>query len=234
MVCNGGAHISHSGCPRESGGMASPPSRNFLSEAIANSACPIGSFTNPPSFWQEVVDNKEKKDIIFVCQGTVALNYADLILPTMEALKDRPNTILVVALGQKGASLPESTIVPENTRVADFIPFDDLLPHCAAFITNGGYGGFQHAISNGTPIVTAGAGEDKEEVSARAAWSGMGINLKTKVPTTEAIRAAVDEIVANPKYRTSAKKLEAERASYDPMSIIEKNIQEIVTEKQGK
>ena len=186
---------------------------------------------NPPSWWSEVVENKEKKDIVFVCQGTVALRYNELIIPTIEALKDRPNTLLIVALGKKGASLPADVAIPANTRVIDFIPFDDLLPHCAAFVTNGGYGGFQHAISNGTPIITAGAGEDKPEVSARAEWSGMGFNLKSPTPTHEAILNAVDEVTSNPKYRTRAKEMEAEMATFDPIDIIVNNIEELVAEK---
>ncbi|KAH7384809.1 hypothetical protein BKA64DRAFT_681472 [Cadophora sp. MPI-SDFR-AT-0126] len=186
---------------------------------------------DPPTWWSEVVDNKEKKDIIFVCQGTIALRYNELIIPTMEALKDRPNTLLIVALGKKGASLPADISIPANTRVIDFIPFDDLLPHCAAFVTNGGYGGFQHAISNGTPIITAGAGEDKPEVCARAEWSGMGFNLKTPTPTQEAILDAVDEVTSNSKYRTRAKEMEAEMGTFDPVDIIVNNIEELVAEK---
>ncbi|KAK0102189.1 hypothetical protein ONS95_001015 [Cadophora gregata] len=186
---------------------------------------------DPPSWWSEVVDNIEKKDIIFVCQGTLALNYDELIIPTIEALKDRPNTLLIVALGKKGASLSAEISVPANTRVIDFIPFDEILPHCAAFVTNGGYGGFQHAISNGTPIITAGAGEDKPEVSARAEWSGMGFNLKTPTPTHEAILNAVDEVTSNPKYKKRAKEMEAEMATFDPIEIIVNNIEELVAEK---
>jgi hypothetical protein len=51
------------------------------------------------TWWNEVVDNPTKKDIVFVCQGTVSPNYADTVIPTMESLEDRPNTILIVALG---------------------------------------------------------------------------------------------------------------------------------------
>ncbi|KAH6717260.1 putative UDP-glucuronosyltransferase 2A3 [Leptodontidium sp. MPI-SDFR-AT-0119] len=185
---------------------------------------------DPPSWWSEVVDNKDK-DIIFVCQGTVALRYNELIIPTIEALKDRPNTLVIAALGKKGASLPEEIPIPANARVIDFIPFDDLLPHCAAFVTNGGYGGFQHAISNGTPIITAGDGEDKPEVSARAEWSGMGVNLRTPKPTHEAILNAVDEITSNPKYKKRAKEMEAELATFDPIEIIVNNIEELVAAK---
>jgi UDP:flavonoid glycosyltransferase YjiC (YdhE family) len=180
-----------------------------------------------PSWWNEVVENNQKKDIIFVCQGTVALNYSDLTIPTMLALEDRENTLVIVALGKKDGVLPEGTHVPANSRVIDFIPFDSILPYASVFITNGGYGGFQHGISNGTPLLMAGAGEDKPEVSARAEWAGVAVNLKTGQPTQEAIRAGVDEIISNPKYKARAKELEAEMAEFDPLEVIIQNIEDL-------
>jgi UDP:flavonoid glycosyltransferase YjiC (YdhE family) len=178
-----------------------------------------------PVWWSEIKTSRKK--IVAVSQGSICQNHSDLSIPTMEAFKDREDILVVVALGKKGASLPEGTIVPSNARVADFVPFDDLLPFCSTFITNGGYGAFQHSIANGTPIVVGGASEDKPEVAARAEWTGMGLNLKTGTPTPEAIRNAVDEILGNQKYKKRALELEAEMAAFDPMSVVAKNIDEL-------
>ncbi|TVY91930.1 UDP-glucosyltransferase A1 [Lachnellula willkommii] len=179
-----------------------------------------------PVWWQEVLNNKNKK-IVAISQGTLAVDFAELTIPTMEALKDRDDILVVVALGKKGASLPEGVSVPANARVADYVPFDEMLPHSSLFISNGGYGAFQHAISNGTPIIVAGTTEDKPEVAARAEWSGIGINLRTAAPTQEAIQNAVDEILGNPKYKKRAMELEAEMGSFDPIGVVAKNIDEL-------
>jgi UDP:flavonoid glycosyltransferase YjiC (YdhE family) len=125
------------------------------------------AFTNPPSWWTEIVNNKTKK-IVAVSQGSVAMNFSDLVIPTMTSLANREDILVVVALGKKGAELPAGTSIPANARVADFIPFDELLPHCSAFITNGGYGSFQHAISHGTPVIVAG----KDNRGAKTSYSG--------------------------------------------------------------
>ena len=100
--------------------------------------------TNPPSWWTEITSNTTKK-IVAVSQGSPALSYDDLLIPTLKGLKDRRDVLIVAAQGKKGATLPEGIDIPENAHVADFIPFDGLLPHCAAFVTNGGYGAFQNA-----------------------------------------------------------------------------------------
>ena len=182
--------------------------------------------TTQPSWWNNIVNPNGKK-IIAVCQGSIALNYDDLTIPTMEAFKTCDDIIVLVVLGKKGATLAADVPIPSNTRIADFIPFDELLPFCSVFITNGGYGAFQHAISNGTPIIVGGATEDKSEVAARVEWTGIGVNLKTGTPSTQALRDAVDQILKDPKYQLRGKELQEEMATWDPMSIVAKNIDEL-------
>ena len=183
-------------------------------------------YTNQPAWWTEVAEDKTKK-VVAVSQGTLAVNYTELILPTMAALADRDDILVVVALGRKGVALSPDIKVPTNARVADFIPFDDLLRHSAVFISNGGYGAFQHAIGNGTPLIIAGGTEDKPEVAARAEWAGFGINLRTGTPTSEQLRAAVEEILVNGKYKKRALVLEAEMAAHDPMGIVARTVDEL-------
>jgi UDP:flavonoid glycosyltransferase YjiC (YdhE family) len=43
----------------------------------------------------------------------------------------------------------------------------------------------------GVPLVVAGDTEDKPEVAARVAWSGVGITLRTGRPRPDRLRAAV-------------------------------------------
>jgi UDP:flavonoid glycosyltransferase YjiC (YdhE family) len=188
------------------------------------------AYTDPPAWWDEIISNKTKK-IVLVSQGSLAVNFSDLIVPTLIGLKDREDIIVVVALGKNGATLPEGTFVPANARVDDFIPFDDVLPHCAIFVSNGGYGAFQHAVGNGVPLVIAGVTEDKAEIAARAEWAGVAVNLKTSTPTPEAVLEAVEEVISNPKYKERSLVLEAEMATFDPMEIIVKNIEELAVSK---
>jgi UDP:flavonoid glycosyltransferase YjiC (YdhE family) len=72
------------------------------------------------------------------------------------------------------------------------------------FVTNGGYGSINQAMSFGIPIVSAGLTEDKADVNARVAWSGVGINLATNNPTPQALRHAVRTVLDKPDYRSRA------------------------------
>lgn len=187
--------------------------------------------TSAPAWWNEVIENKDKKDIIFICQGTVARNYTQLIIPTIEALATRENTLVIAALGTKGDSLPEDMVIPDNARVIDFLPFDEILPFTTVFVTNGGYGALQHAIANGTPLLMGGAGEDKPEVSRRAEWAGCAYNLETATPTKEAIKFGVEAVISDPKYKLRAKELQAEMAEFDPVGVVIETIEELAAGK---
>lgn len=182
-----------------------------------------------PAWWRsEVENNSAKKDIVFVCQGTVRMDWNDIVVPTMQALKDRPNTLVIVALGQRGAKLDASIPVPENSRVADYLPFDDILPLASVFVGNGAYGGVRPSLAHGTPLVVAGDSEDKPEMCAIAEWAGVAVNLRTGNPTSEALRAGVDKVLSDPKYKEAALRIQAEMDSADPIRVIAQNIDEVI------
>ncbi|MFI5085927.1 MAG: glycosyltransferase [Actinomycetales bacterium] len=87
---------------------------------------------------------------------------------------------------------------------------DDVL----VVVTNGGYGGVQFALQYGVPLVSAGETEDKAEVSARVAWSGCGINLRTNHAKPEAVAKAVRTVLSSPSYREASGRIGSEiRAS---------------------
>jgi UDP:flavonoid glycosyltransferase YjiC (YdhE family) len=105
--------------------------------------------------------------------------------------------------------------LPANARVEPFVPFAALLPHVDVMITNGGYGGVQFALAHGVPLVVAGATQEKPAIAARVAWSGAGINLKTKAPAPEQIRAAVRAALSDPRYRLNARRIQASYARHN-------------------
>ena len=105
------------------------------------------------------------------------------------------------------------------------MPHSWLLPHTSVMVTNGGFGGVQAALSNGVPLVVAGATEDKPEVAARVAWAGVGVDLRTGSPTPERIRAAVREVLDGKRYATRAAELghgyATREAGVDSAALIE-------------
>lgn len=160
-----------------------------------------------PTDWRAVADGRP---LLLVTQGTVADHADELVLPTLRALADEPVFVVAVAPGGLG-----DVDVPANARVLPYVPYDEVLPHAAAMITNGGYGGVQAALAHGVPLAVAGTSEDKPEVSARVAWSGAGLNLRTATPSEDQLRTAVRQLLGEPAFRAGAQRLQADFARHN-------------------
>lgn len=111
-----------------------------------------------------------------------------LLAPVLTALGGEDVFVVATAGGADPAVLG---IRLQNTVVERFVPYSALLPHVDAVISNGGFGTVQLAIAHGVPLVVAGTTEDKREVTAHVAWSGVGVNLRADRPVPKTIAAAV-------------------------------------------
>jgi MGT family glycosyltransferase len=194
----------------------------------------VGALPPPPSaapkpVWLDELDGSRK--IVVVTQGTVA-NYdlGQLIEPTLQALADRDDLLVLATTGGRSADAIKIPL-PNNARVAPFLPFDELLGRASVLVTNGGYGTVSLALQAGLPIVSAGLTEDKAEVSARVAWSGAGINLESNAPTSEAVRDAVTDILANNKFAVRASELSKALSQYDAKSRVLSVLDGLVTQR---
>jgi UDP:flavonoid glycosyltransferase YjiC (YdhE family) len=183
----------------------------------------------PP--WAHELDGSRK--VVLVTQGTVANhNLGLLVAPTLAALANEPDVLVIAtAGGRPGDAIPGQ--VPSNARVASFLPFEWLLPRVDVLVTNGGYGSVNQAMSYGVPLVTAGLTEDKADVNARVAWSGVGINLATNEPTPEALREAVRTVLDRPAHRQRAAQMAAEFARINTRSEILAVIGRVVADRQA-
>lgn len=82
-----------------------------------------------PEWWGDVATAKAAgKSIVAVSQGTVGLNLNDLLLPTLEALKDRDDVLVIATTVAVEVDEVPNLVVPDNARVAKFVPYDLLLP----------------------------------------------------------------------------------------------------------
>jgi UDP:flavonoid glycosyltransferase YjiC (YdhE family) len=92
--------------------------------------------------------------VALVTQGTLANhNFGLVIGPTLAALANEPD-LLVVATAGGGPIDAIPSPIPGNARLAQFLPFEWMLPKVDVFVT----------------LVAAGLTEDKADVNARVAW----------------------------------------------------------------
>ncbi len=141
------------------------PSIHFIGPLLPDPPAEV----DPPEWWDDLQDRR----VVHVTQGTWATSPAQLIMPVMDALRDE-DLLVVAATGGNGLTAGQ---IPNNARVATFLPYREFLPLVDVMITNGGYGGVNFALANGVPLIVAGTTEEKPEIASRVAWAGVGINL---------------------------------------------------------
>jgi UDP:flavonoid glycosyltransferase YjiC (YdhE family) len=158
-----------------------------------------------PGWWPELAAARAAgRPVVHVTQGTLDLDFDDLLRPAVGGLADQ-EPLLVCTTG----GLPESTLgpLPGNVRAAPHLPYDRLLPLVDVMVTNGGWGGVLAAVEAGVPLVVAGASLDKPEVARRVAWSGAGLDLRTGTPGPRQVRDAVLRVLGDTRMRDRAREL---------------------------
>ena len=188
-----------------------PPNTRFIGPVLSPpSAIPV------PEWWGDLDGSRP---VVHVTQGTIDNHdLTRLIGPTVTGLA-KSDVIVVVSSG--GRPISDVGAVPANVRVAEFLPYELLMPLTDVYVTNGGFGGVQYALSRGVPMVVAGDTEDKPEVAARVSWSGTGINLRSGTPTAEAVRDAVLRVLAEPRFRDRATEFAESIAGHSALNSVE-------------
>ncbi|WP_456639859.1 glycosyltransferase [Bradyrhizobium sp. USDA 10063] len=188
---------------------------------------PITPNQAPVPSWAYELDGSRK--VVLVTQGTLTNNdFSELMLPTLQALANEPDVLAIVTTGGRPIDVLGGPL-PQNVRVAQYLPFEWALSKADAFVTNGGYGSVNQALSFGVPIVVAGTAGDRGDVSVRIAWSGVGVNLATNAPTAEQLRSAVRAVVDDPKYRERAASLAEDIRKIDAASEVRRILRQEIS-----
>ncbi|KAJ4293461.1 hypothetical protein N0V90_008744 [Kalmusia sp. IMI 367209] len=186
-----------------------------------------------PSWWNDLLKAKEEgKKIIVVSQGTVETKPEEIIIPTLEALKDRDDVFVVATFYISEPEEVSGLVVPDNARVARYIPHDQLLPFVDVMVANGGFGAVQKCLKLGIPMVLSGVGQDKAVVAAIADFTGVAINLEAQAPGAERIGAAVKKVLEDESYRSKAKELSKSFDEYDMKRALDDLVQDVVRDWQ--
>lgn len=211
-----------------------PPSLEYPRKAFPKGyrfggGAPVGpkiEWKSKPQWWDKIVSSGKK--IVFVAQGSLCADPEVLTMPTVRALQNEKDVFVIAAIGAQGVSYDGP--VPDNAKVLDYVPYEDVLPVADVFVTNGGYGGVSMAARHGLPMVISGITEDHPECAIRAEWAGIAIDLKKHSPEEEKVHTAVMDILRDEsrKWRKRCAEVSKEACELDPMEVIEEAIQDVL------
>lgn len=177
-----------------------------------------------PTWWSDLDGTRP---VVHVTQGTIAnSDFGQLVVPTIAALA-ASDVLVVVSTGGRSVDALAGKL-PDNVRVAEYLPYDRLLPLVDVLVTNGGYGGVQQGLAHGIPLVVAGQTEDKVEVCARVGWSGAGVNLRTSTATSAQVARAVHLVRSDPSFRANAQRIGAAMRDADAWRSLDRALDQLV------
>jgi rhamnosyltransferase subunit B len=101
-------------------------------------------------------------------------------------------------------------ILPKGVVAFDYVPFERLLPHAAAFVHHGGLGGTAMGMRFGRPMLVAPCAWDQPDVAARVARLGGARTMQRRHYTAARVVSELRRLLDDPIYSRRASAVGAE------------------------
>ena len=143
---------------------------------------------------------KPERPLVYVSMGTVLDGEHDFYRSCAEAFRDGEYEV-ILSVGESRAPADP----PENVHIYKRVDQIAVLRVADAFITHCGMNSASEALYCGVPLVTRPLTPEEGGVANRAERLGAALRLADTTP--EAIRAAVDAVLGDAKYRRAAQQI---------------------------
>jgi MGT family glycosyltransferase len=152
------------------------------------------------------IDYLPPRPTLHASLGTIFNRTPGVFEAILAGLRDESiNLLLAIGRDQDPARFGAQ---PPHVRIERYLSHALLLPHCDLVITHGGYGSVMACLVAGVPMVVIPlAGGDQVGNAARCAALGVAQVVPPDQRTPEVIRAAVRDVMDDPRYRECAGRL---------------------------
>ena len=199
-----------------------PPSFSLQAVSAAPGAVLIPATTHHvrPEFFDQAepaslpqwVAHLPAQPTVYVTLGTEVNKEPDLYPSALQTiisgLRDAPIN-LIVTLG-RDKDPADFGPQPANVHIERYIPQSLLLPHCDLMVMHGGSNSLLAALAIGLPLVVVPLIADQFFNAHITQYLQVGQVVPREQLTPAAIRAAVDTVLADPLYRQTSRRLQAE------------------------
>lgn len=161
----------------------------------------VGPLIRPAT---ENVEKKREK-LLYISMGTVNNAMLPLYKSCVEAFADSPYQV-IMSVGQT-VDMGAFAALPENISVYGSVDQIAVLNKADAFISHCGMNSASEAMYCGVPLVLLPQTDEQGGVAARVEQLGAGIRPKNE--SSAALRAAVDKVMSEPRFKENALKISA-------------------------
>jgi UDP:flavonoid glycosyltransferase YjiC (YdhE family) len=142
---------------------------------------------------------------VHVTEGTSHYQDPFVLRAAAAGMAGAPYEAILTTGRRRGASSLSQTA--RNVHVRKWLGHDALLPRCAALVTTGGAGTTMAGLRAGLPLVLVPTSWDKPDIALRMVEAGVAVRVPPRRCTPQVLRRAVDEILTDPNYRASARRI---------------------------
>jgi MGT family glycosyltransferase len=203
---------------------------DFAAERRPESVVYVGPQLEDPLWsqaWREEQSEGERTPLILVGLSTTFQDQGPVLQRVLNALGSLP----VVGVATTGPALdPDKFDVPKNTTLYRSLAHSQVLPRASLTITHAGHGTVIRSLAHGVPLLCLPMGRDQNDNAARVVARGVGKRLRQSA-STAAIRKAIRQVLENPAYRESARRLGATIRRDAQDSAVVAILEEVATER---
>lgn len=134
--------------------------------------------------------------LLLVSLGTTANQHPDFFRTCAKAFADTPWHVVMTLGG--GVDPAELGMLPPNVEAHQWIPHLAVLEHATVFVCQGGVGSLMEAAHQGVPVVVVPQQWDQHATARQVRDLGMGQWLHPGDLDADGLRAAVEEVAADP------------------------------------
>jgi MGT family glycosyltransferase len=174
-----------------------PPSVRYVGPLLWHPPDPPGT-----AEWLDTV--RADRPWVHVTEGTSHYQDPFVLRAAAAGLAGAPyEAILTTGRRREGSISAEAP----NVHVRDWLSHDTLLPRCAALVTTGGAGTTMAGLRAGLPLILVPTSWDKPDIALRMVEAGVAVRVPPRRCTPQALRAAVDEVLGDARYRANARRI---------------------------
>jgi UDP:flavonoid glycosyltransferase YjiC (YdhE family) len=158
-----------------------------------------------PGWWDEMPGDRPWLYVNFGSSGR-----ENALQRVLEAISGLPVYIMIATAGRE-----HPRDLPDNVRVADYLPGEEAAARSAVVICNGGSGTVSQAMNAGVPVLGMASNIDQYMVMRYAVEAGVGIGVRSDLVTNKELRTSIEMLLNDAKYRQAARMMSREFQQYD-------------------